>query len=209
MPTVWRHGDGMQDIPVILLAAGQSRRMRGIDKLMQEVDGQPLLRRSVSVAQAAGPVFVALPPRPHARYDVLSDLDVNTIPIADADEGMNASLRGALSHIDRSVPAVMVLLADLPEITRADVQAVRQAVENHGDCLIWRGATSAGKPGHPVVFERELFPQLLKLTGDQGAQSVVRANSSKTHLVTLPGDHALLDLDTPEAWADWRAKSTP
>lgn len=198
----------MQEIPVILLAAGQSRRMRGKDKLMQEVDGQPLLRRSASIAQTVGPVFVALPPYPHVRYDVLADLDVNAVPIADADEGMNASLRGALSHISSSAPAVMVLLSDLPEITPADLRAVRAAWKNHKDHLIWRGATAAGKPGHPVVFDRELFPQLLRLTGDHGAQSVVRAHGNKTHLVTLPGDHALLDLDTPEEWADWKAQRT-
>ncbi len=196
----------MTDIPIILLAAGQSRRMRGADKLLQAVDGIPLLRRSAMTALEVGPVIVALPPRPHARYDALGGLDVQKVPIADAAEGMNASLRGALAQVHDAAPAVMVLLADLPELTANDLRAVKTARRANPDHLIWRGATSAGKPGHPVIFDRQLFPELRKLTGDQGAQSVIRAHKDKAHLTRLPDDNALLDLDTPEAWADWRRK---
>ncbi len=196
----------MTDIPIILLAAGQSRRMRGADKLLQAVDGMPLLRRSAMTALEVGPVIAALPPRPHARYDALEGLDVWKVPIADAAEGMNASLRGALARVDDAAPAAMVLLADLPELTANDLRAVKTARGANPDYLIWRGATSAGKPGHPVIFDRQLFPELRKLTGDQGAQSVIRAQKDKAHLTRLPGENALLDLDTPEAWADWRRK---
>jgi len=50
----------MKTIPIILLAAGKSSRMGGKDKLMQPVDGQPLLRRSALIAHSAAPVIVAL-----------------------------------------------------------------------------------------------------------------------------------------------------
>lgn len=47
-------------IPILILAAGASRRMCGQDKLLQVVDGMPLLRRQVLMAQATGhPVCVA------------------------------------------------------------------------------------------------------------------------------------------------------
>ena len=95
----------------------------------------------------------------------------------------------------------MILLADLPDITADDLNTVLDSVQAHPDMLIWRGATEAGKPGHPVVFDRSLFKRLSCLTGDEGAQSVVRACSDKVHLQPLPGQNALLDLDTPADWA--------
>jgi len=183
--------------------------MGGKDKLMQPVDGQPLLRRSALIAHSAAPVIVALPPSPHPRHDVLEGLDVLKIGIPDASEGMNASLRGAMAHLPTNASAVMILLADLPEITADDLENVLNSVQAHPDKLIWRGATAAGKPGHPVVFDRSLFDRLSQLSGDAGAQSVVRAFSDKVHLHPLPGQNALMDLDTPEDWAKWRTNRRP
>ncbi|WP_170412517.1 nucleotidyltransferase family protein [Ruegeria atlantica] len=198
----------MSDIPIILLAAGQSRRMAGADKLMQSVDGLPLLRRSAQTALQVGPVIVALPPAPHPRHDALKGLSVVAVGIPDADEGMNASLRGALAHVPAGSKAVMVLLADLPEITADDLRKVTESVHDYPDCLIWRGASSAGKPGHPVVFARPLFGELSQLAGDEGAQSVVKAHKDAVHLQLLPNQNALLDLDTPEDWARWRSQKS-
>ncbi len=194
----------MRDIPIILLAAGQSRRMAGTDKLMQSVDGVPLIRRSAQTALQVGPVIVALPPAPHPRQDALKGMDVVAVEIPDADEGMNASLRGALAPVPADAEAVMVLLADLPEITVGDLKQVAESIQEYPNCLIWRGATATGKPGHPVVFARSLFRELRQLTGDEGAQSVVQAHKNAVHIQPLPGQNALLDLDTPEDWARWR-----
>ena len=179
--------------------------MGGADKLLQIVDGMPLLRRTALRAMAAGPVIAALPPSPHPRYDALVGLEVNKVAVPDAAEGMNASLRGALACVRDDATAVMILLADLPDLTEEDLIAMQQSVTDNPDHLIWRGATSDGKPGHPVVFDKSLFSQLSQLTGDSGAQSIVKAQKDKVHIQPLPNRNALLDLDTPEDWAAWRA----
>ncbi|MCE8532060.1 nucleotidyltransferase family protein [Ruegeria pomeroyi] len=196
----------MKPIPILLLAAGRSRRMGGADKLMQEIDGMPLLRRTALRALKVAPVIVAVPPAPHPRHDALAGLPVDIVAVPDADEGMNASLHRAVSALPDETPAAMVLLADLPDLTSDDLTLVLGAIDFSTKNLIWRGATASGHPGHPVVFHRALFPALLELTGDTGAQSVVQAHRDRLVLVPLPGAHARTDLDTPEAWADWRAK---
>ena len=195
----------MSTIPIILLAAGRSSRMGGTDKLMQDIDGQPLLRRTAEVARAVAPVIVALPPAPHPRHDALAGLDVRLVPVPDAKEGMNASLRAALNHLPDTANAAMILLADLPDLTVDDLGTLLRSVSENPNSLIWRGSASDGTPGHPVVFASCLFPQLRSLTGDSGAQSVVRAHRDKVHIEPLPGTHATRDLDTPLDWATWRA----
>ncbi len=195
----------MKQIPVILLAAGQSSRMGGLDKLMQPVGQIPLLRHMAQNAQAVGPVIAALPRAPHPRYGALQGLDVQPVAIADAAEGMNASLRGALTKVPEGAAAVMVLLSDLPDLTRDDLLAVVASMQTHPENLIWRGATQDGNPGHPVIFDRSLFGRLEALTGDGGAQEVVKSCRGKVHQHRLPDQNALLDLDTPEDWVTWRA----
>lgn len=198
-------------IAILLLAAGSSSRMRGRDKLLEDVDSVPLLRRQAQRAMSTGhPVFVTLPVAPHARYETLGDLGVTPVPVADADEGMNASLRAGIDALPATAEAAFVMLADMPDITEFDIRKVLQAIDLKSDTRIWRAVTEAGKAGHPVVFHATLFPELCALTGDAGGKAVVDAYRDKTVFVTLPQDHAHTDLDTPEAWAAWRAlRSTP
>lgn len=193
--------------PVIVLAAGQSRRMRGADKLLEDVGGHPLLRRQARIARAAttGAVIVVLPPAPHPRHHALAGLDVTTLAVPDAAEGMNASLRAGVAALPPGTPAAMVLLADLPELTTDDLIRVGMAFDP-AQTPAWRGTTEDGKPGHPIVFAARLFPQLLALQGDSGGREVVGPLGDAVGHVPLPEQRARLDLDTPEAWAAWRAR---
>lgn len=195
-------------LPLIVLAAGRSSRMRGADKLLESVDGKPLIRRQAEIARAAtkGAVIVTLPCNAPARLKAIEGCDVNVIPVPDAAEGMSASLRRALTALPNDVPAAMVLLSDLPELTSADLIRVRDAVDVNSPTLIWRGATAQGAPGHPVVFANCLFHELCALSGDTGGAEVVARHRDQTCLVPLPKEHARRDLDTPEDWAAWRAQ---
>ncbi len=195
------------DMPIIVLAAGRSTRMRGVDKLMQAVDGMPLIRRQVKLARGvtAGPVIVALPPPPHPRYQALDGIGAHCLTVADAAEGMNASLRAGFAALPAGTGAAMVLLGDLPALTANDLKNVIQSVDLKTENLIWRGATQAGEPGHPVIFSAALFGRIAQLTGDSGGREIVAAARGRVALVRLPGSRARLDLDTPRDWAGWRA----
>ena len=194
-------------IPILIIAAGSSSRMRGVDKLLEDVNGMPLLRKQAKIALHTGhPVFVALPNAAHPRADVLHDLAVTILAVPDATEGMSGTLRGAVAQLPEA-PAFMLVLGDLVALGTTDLQAVLAARAAHPNQLIWRGATQDGKPGHPIIFDDSLRSHFQKLSGDDGGDSIVRPLKDHTYLVKLPSQHARLDLDTPEDWANWRARS--
>ena len=100
----------------------------------------------------------------------------------------------------------MILLADLPEIEAADLAGLLTAqTETPGAIL--RAASEDGQPGHPVVFPPDLFAELAQVTGDEGARRVVAAHRDRLRDLHLPGARAITDLDTPEDWAAWRART--
>lgn len=205
-------GAGAQVVVYILITAGgSSTRMRGRDKLMQVVDGDPLIRRQAARALAASPlVAVTLTASHPERLLALAGLNLESCVLPDASEGMAASLRQAA----RSAPtyagpmtatAIMVVPADMPDLTTADF---RRMIDAHSAAptAILRGTAADGTPGHPVLFPRDLWPGLSELRGDQGARPVLAQFSDLVTPVVLPGTHAITDLDTPEDWADWAAK---
>jgi CTP:molybdopterin cytidylyltransferase MocA len=192
------------DPVILILAAGASSRMRGRDKLMEEVGGQPLLTRVTEQAIATGMnVLVTLPPDRPLRLAAIRDTGAGHVIAPRAHAGMAESLKSGIARI-ASDRAVMLLLADLPEITTRDLLAIRTAHRATPDAIL-RGATATGLPGHPVLFPPALLPELAALTGDEGARSVLACHRDLVRLIPLAARHAVTDLDTPEDWAAWRA----
>jgi molybdenum cofactor cytidylyltransferase len=187
---------------LLLLAAGASTRMRGADKLLEEVGGKPLLARSAGEALVTGlEVIVALSPDRPDRARALADLPLRRIAVPDAGEGMAASLRAAVAAAPVAAP-LAVLLADMPEITSGDIATLVGAFEAAGGERVVRAASADGQPGQPVIFPARLRPALLALTGDAGGRDILRRE--EVVLVPLPGRRALTDLDTPEDFAAFR-----
>ncbi|MGD1884521.1 MAG: NTP transferase domain-containing protein [Paracoccaceae bacterium] len=192
-------------IAILLLAAGSSQRMRGADKLLQKVNDVPILRLMAERAMATShPIYVTLPQGPHPRYDALEGLDLVKVPVQDAQQGMGVSLACGISHLPQTVDAVLVLLADMPDLRTSHMLQVINARTAHPDALIWRGGDRDGKAGHPVLLDATLFPQLRKLKGDSGAQSIISDYAAQVYVVEKIGAASRLDLDTPEAWQAWQ-----
>lgn len=197
----------MTGVHVLIPAAGAARRMRGADKLLEQVGGVAQLRRAVEAARASGAVkvWVGLPPGDDARRAVLSGSWAKLIEVPDWAEGMAASLRaGARAAAAQLASALIVLPADMPEIEAGDLA---RFVAAHADepTAIWQGTAADGTPGHPVLFPARDFAALMALKGDEGARSVLTGRDLRA--LPLPDRRALTDLDTPEEWAAWRARS--
>lgn len=151
------------------------------------------------------PVHVALPPRPHARYEALKDLNVELRGTDCCSEGMGGSLRESIASLPSDTSAALLLLADLPDLTLEDLTRVVASRDANPEAAIWRGSTTLGAPGHPILFARETFPAFADLQGDDGGKAVIAAFADRMCFVPLPGDRARRDLDTPEDWAEWRS----
>jgi len=191
----------MRNLAILLLAAGASSRMAPRDKLLEQVAGQPLIGLISRRAALTGlPVYVTLPELSHPRARWIGSATPIVVP--DAAEGMAASIRAGVASLPGLIEAVMILPADMPEIDTQDLLQMA-AQYQQADSPILRASAADGTPGHPVLFPRRYFNALLALSGDAGARAVLA--KEQVQLVALPGARAITDLDTPEAWAAWRA----
>jgi molybdenum cofactor cytidylyltransferase len=168
----------------VILAAGAGRRFGG-DKLEAFVDGEPMLRGIVrSYAALCGRVTVVVRHADQFR-DTLAELPATVVVNSDADEGIASSIRCAVSNCsDR--PAIMIALGDEPRVDRTLIATVMDLWASTGAPAVMPRYGTV--PGHPVLFDRSVFADLLALHGDNGARDVVRS---------LGGAVRYVDVDRP------------
>lgn len=191
-----------QNIVIVLLAAGRASRMGvgGPHKLLAEFDGIPLVRRAAEAALAAKPDgLVTVTGYRHDEIRAcLEGLEGDTVFNPDYASGMASSLRAGLSAAPaRDADGVMVMLADMPGVTTADLAALMTAFRNAGGRAIVR-AVADGKRGNPVILPRTTFSALMKLEGDVGARQIIETSGLEVIDVEI-GAAAHRDVDTIEA----------
>ena len=194
---------------IVIPAAGASSRMKGRDKLTELVDGEPLLRRQTQAAVQSGcPVMVCLPVTHGPRHHAVEGLNVTSITVRDAAEGLGATLRTAALFAARHAPDrnLMILLPDVPGIGPFDIKSVITAFEKAGRDTPTRASDANNRPGTPLLVPTRLVPAFTKLTGDDGGKSIMR--DELVNLVQISDNRATTDLDTAEDWAAWRRENT-
>lgn len=189
---------------ILLLAAGKSSRMRGENKLLRQIDGTPLVVRTAKrLAQSnAGGMTIVINPETVGLAEAVQGQGDQIITANDADTGLAASLRAGINALPKTATAVIIALADMPDVTPQDIDALMSAYDPTNGALIVAPTAPNGKRGNPVLFDRRYFEPLASLSGDTGAKALIEAEVSALRLVPR-GAGVLVDLDTPEAWDAW------
>jgi molybdenum cofactor cytidylyltransferase/nicotine blue oxidoreductase len=154
----------------LLLAAGAGTRMGRPKALVTADDGTPWLARGVETLRGGGcdDVVVVLGAAADEARRLVPE-DVAVVVAADWAEGMSASLRAGLVHLeDTEADAAVVSLVDLPDVTDAVVRRVLAAGADQAALI---RTTYDGRPGHPVLLGREhWFGVRAAAVGDRGAR---------------------------------------
>ncbi len=188
----------------VVLAAGASSRL-GRAKQLLNFGGKRLVRHVVDAAATAAcsPIVVVVGAQAGSVLEALAGSQANAVENPEWREGIASSLRRGILALPEQVDAAIVLLCDQPAVSPALLRSLVTTQRNTGKAIVacrWNGVV-----GPPVLFLRERFPALLALSGDVGARSVLESEGDGVALVEFPD--GAFDVDTPEDWARWQARS--
>jgi molybdenum cofactor cytidylyltransferase len=187
-------------LAAVVLAAGRSTRMGGPNKLLEEIAGVPVVRRTAKAVLAAryAPVVVVTGHMGEEVAAALAGLDLRLVHNARFAEGLSTSLAAGIAALPAEADGALVALGDMPA---ASPELLRRLAATF-DPGVGRAIVvpvREGRRGNPVVWARRFFPALEALEGDAGAKSLIGENAEVVAEIEADGEGAFLDVDTPEA----------
>ena len=184
-------------INALVLAAGESRRM-GQPKPLLRFGATTFLEQIVSVLRHSDVdrITVVLGARAEAIRAAVDLPDVDIVVNEAYARGQLSSLIAGLQSAPPQTEAILLCLVDNPFITTSAVNCVIRAFRETGKPIIVPVASN--RRGHPALFARAVFPELLNAPADQGARAVVTAHADRVQEVDVRDSSVLVRIDTPE-----------
>jgi molybdenum cofactor cytidylyltransferase len=188
-------------VSAILLAAGESRRMKSFKPLLPFA-GKTFIECCADnlLASRAAEIVVVTG---HRHQDICRQIGNRPVRIVynpDYQQGMSTSIKRGLAVISNSAQAVMIALADQPLITSAIFNQLIEAYESTRPLLVI--PIHGARRGHPIIIDLRLKDEVIAMDPAQGLRQVVHAHESDVAYVESASDSVLIDFDYPEDY--WR-----
>lgn len=198
------------NIAGVILAAGNSRRFKGIKQLAL-VHDKPMLNHVTGKFAVHG----VLMPQLHSLTVILGSQAEQIRPLLpdyvqckicdNWQQGMGVSLAFAVRNVNQDVSHLLVVLADQVDVNPELISQLIDQCHQSPDKIIT--AKYADICGPPVIFPRHFFGQLAKLEGDQGARSLLNVHWQQVKAIDMP--QARTDIDSQADLQAWLATQPP
>lgn len=182
---------------ILVLAAGESRRMEKVKQLLP-VGGEQLIARALKVAISTGVpnILVVLGAHADSIVPIVQNLPVHMHINPTWNRGMGNSLKAGMRRLltlNPKVDGVVVMVCDQPYVTSSHIQQLLDAYIHQQTEII----ASAYKEtmGVPAFFSSSIFPLLMQIQDGEGAKGIIEANPEKVLAINFPP--GAIDLDTP------------
>ncbi len=192
-------------IAVVILAAGQSRRMGPVNKLLAEVDGKTMVRHALDAAMACHgqPIIVVTGHEADLVAGAVDKPGVRVVHNPDYAAGLSTSVRVGLEAVPGDNDGAIIMLSDMPQVTAEHLNRLIAAfdpAEGRAICVpSWQG-----KIGNPTLWAKRFFDEMCALDGDTGAKHLIGTYGEVVGEVAMESDAVLTDIDSPETLAAFR-----
>ncbi len=191
-------------IAALILAAGESRRM-GSPKALIPYHGLTFVEHLLAATRhpRIGITRVVLGAGAEEIRAKVPVKDSQIVVNEEWERGPLSSIHAGLRSLpDDDIEAALICPVDHPLVTLRLVGAIIGAFDRSGKAIVL--PTYLGRRGHPVLFAKRLFAELMSAPMDVGARFVVRAHANEIETVPTEEEGVVLNLNDPETLAGLR-----
>ncbi len=191
-------------IAAVVLSAGRSSRMAPRNKLLEPVEGKPIIAgvAEVALASGAGPVIVVTGCDAGRIEAALAGLKATIVHNAAFEDGLSSSLRTGLDALPSDSDGALILLGDMLAVEGADLDALMAAFTGPDAICV---PVRDGRQGNPILWGSSHFAEMMALTGDIGAKQLIGRHPDCVIEVPAASPGIFADVDTKSDLARLRA----
>ncbi len=183
-------------ISVILLAAGQSKRMQGENKLLKKYKKKYLINhilKSLIKSKVNKIIIVIGHENRKIKKIALKSKKITFVINSQYLKGISTSIKCGLKKISKKNIGFLIVHADMPLVSTTILNALCSALKSKNKKIFV--PVYKKKTGNPLAFKYSMIKSLKKIKGDKGAKKLIKSNKSKVQLIKIKSKSILIDFD--------------
>jgi len=183
-------------ISAILLAAGQSKRMQGENKLLKKYKKKYLINHILKslIKSKVNKIIVVLGHENRKIKEIsLKSKKITFVFNSQYLKGISTSIKCGLKKISKKNIGFLIVHADMPLVSKTILNTLCLGLKNKKKEIFL--PVYKKKVGNPLAFKYSMIKSLKKIKGDKGAKKLIRLNKSKVQLVKIKSKSILIDFD--------------
>ena len=187
-------------ISAVLLAAGQSKRMNGQNKLSKKIQEIPLIKHSVNniLDSLVDELIIVL----GYQREVIEKLIDNNKKIKIVfnekfESGMASSIKIGLSYLSEKTEAFFICLGDMPLVNKDIYNKIIQSRNNKKEIFV---PNYNGQQGNPILFSMSMKREIMRIQGDVGGKKILEQNKDKILNLSINNEVIISDFNTEDSF---------
>ena len=184
-------------ITAILLAAGQSKRLRGENKLTKLFKGKPLINHILfSLIKSKVNKIIIVLGFEHLKIKtkLLKSKKINFVINKNYKKGMSSSIKTGLKKLPKNNKGFLIVLGDMPNITKTTINKICLSITRSDKEIIL--PKFKNRTGNPIGFKHSMIKNIYKIKGDRGAKNIIKKNNKKIKFLNINSKSILINLNT-------------
>ena len=183
-------------IKAILLAAGQSKRMKSENKLIKLYKNKPLINYSLNVLKKSkvNKIIIVLG---HQHKEVRKIIKKNKKIIftynKNYKKGMASSIKMGLKKVSKNDKGFIVAQSDMPFVKLSDINKICRSIKTKK--FLVHALKYKNRLGNPIGFDISLIKKFKNIKGQFGAKFMVKRLKNRTNFINISSLKSFKDFD--------------
>ena len=183
-------------IKAILLAAGQSKRMKSENKLIKLYKNKPLINYSLNVLKKSkvNKIIIVLG---HQHKEVKKIIKKNKKIIFTYNKnykiGMASSIKIGLKKISKNDKGFIIAQSDMPFVKQSDINKICRSINSKK--FLVHALKYKNRVGNPIGFDSSLIKKFKNIKGQFGAKFMVKRLKNRTNFIKTMSIKSFKDFD--------------
>ena len=183
-------------IKAILLAAGQSKRLKGQNKLIKKFKSIPLINHvlgSLLKSKVNKIIIVIGYQKEKIKKIVKKNKKILYVNNKNYKKGISSSIKSGLVKIFKKDKGFIIVQSDMPFIKTSDINKIYNSIKK-GKYLV-HALSFKNKIGNPIGFDISTINKFKKIKGDVGAKFLVKKLKKNTNFINVKSNKIFKDFD--------------